>query len=192
MTPTEITATLTQLFGNTVQVKEPDSWQVEADSLRLLVLLSEDQTWMRSLITIASATEAEPFLPQIMAANFDETQEARYALFQNILWGVFQHNLASLTATDFQAAIGRLIAMHQKGLSESFNQLAEAQVRQIVQVAKQQGQSLEATLQMLDRLYQEGVLGDLDQGAQERGNILDAWRYQLNRLWQEELDRNDE
>lgn len=185
MTPSEITPTLAQIFGDTVQVEEPDSWQVEVDNLRLLVLLSEDQKWLRSLITIISAQEAEPFLPQLMAANFDETQETRYAIFQEILWGVFQHNLESLTREDFQSAIARLVALHQRGLSESFTQLAETQVRQIISVAKQQGQSLETTLQMLDRLYQEGVLGGLQQGSQERGEVLKAWRYQLERLWEE-------
>jgi hypothetical protein len=186
MTPSEITTALTQLFGDTIEVKEPDSWQLKADNLQILVLLSEDQGWLRSLATIAPALEAEPFLPQLMAANFDETQEARYAIFQDLLWGVFQHNLASLTVEDFKAAIARLVALHQKGLSESFNQLAENQVRQIVRVAKQQGQSLPATLQMLDRLYQEGVLGGMEQGSQERDEVLKAWRYQLERLWQEE------
>jgi hypothetical protein len=186
MTPDEITTTLTQLFGNALQVKAPESWQVEADRLRLLVLLSEDQAWLRSLVTIAPASEAEPFLPQLMVANFDETQETRYALFEGILWGVFQHRRESLTPEDFEAAIGRLVRLHQRGLTASFNQMAESQVRQIVRIAKQQGQSLEATLQMLDRLYQEGVLGDIDQGAQQREDVMGAWRYQLERLWAEE------
>jgi hypothetical protein len=185
MTPTEITTTLSNLFGNALQIK-PDSWQVEADRLRLLVLLSEDQAWLRSLITIAPAAEAEPFLPQLMTANFDDTQETRYALFEGILWGVFQHRRESLTVADFEAAIGRLVSLNQQGLVDSFNQMAETQVRQIVRVAKQQGQSLEATLQMLDRLYQEGVLGDIDQGSQQREDVMGAWRYQLERLWESE------
>jgi hypothetical protein len=186
MTPSEITTTLTQIFGDAIEVKEPDSWQVEAESLRILVLLSDDQKWLRALVTIAPAAEAEAFLPQLMAANFDETQEARYAIFQDILWGVFQHSLATLTPEDFQAAIARLVILQQTGLAESFNELAEIQVRQIIRVAKQQGQSLPATLQMLDRLYQEGVLGGMEQGSQERGEVLKAWRYQLERLWEEE------
>jgi len=44
-----------------------------------------------------------------------------------------------------------------------FNQLVESRIRQIIQAAKkQQGQSLEATLQNLDR-SEEGILGDLEQ-----------------------------
>src|SRR3712207_2702740 len=86
MTPQDITQTLTALFADAVQANEPESWQVEMDSFRLLVLLSEDQSWLRSLVTIAPAQEAEPFLAQLLEANFDETQETRYALFQGLLW----------------------------------------------------------------------------------------------------------
>jgi hypothetical protein len=73
--------------------------------------------------------------------------------------------------------------LYENGLSDSFNKLAETQVRQIILTAKQQGQSLETTLQALDRLYQEGVMGDIDQTGPQREEVLKAWRYQLERLW---------
>lgn len=183
MTPQEITKTLTSLFGSEIQIAEPESWQVENDGLRLLVLLSEDQSWLRSLVSITSAQDAEPFLSQLLEANFDETQEARYAIYQGVLWGVFQHSASSLTGEDFEAAIAQLIALQQRGLSPSFNQLAETQIRQIIRTAKLQGQSLEATMKMLDRLYEEGVMGDVDLPAEQRDQVLGAWRFQLERLW---------
>lgn len=185
MTPSEITAALTTLF-DAVQVTEPESWQVEGDNFRLLVLLSDDQSWLRLLVTIAPAQEAQPFFQQLLEANFDETQEVRYALFQGLLWGVFQHSLDSLTVQDFQQATARLVDLHQRGLSDSFNKVAESQIRQIIRVAKQQGHSLEATLKTLERFYEEGVMGDIDAGAQTRGEFIGAWRYQLERLWNEE------
>ncbi|MBF1999973.1 MAG: hypothetical protein IGS50_14045 [Synechococcales cyanobacterium C42_A2020_086] len=185
MTSDEITEVLTNLFGEAVTVTEPDSWQVEGDALRLLVLLSEDQSWLRALVTIVPAQEAQPFLEQLLEANFDDTQEARYALFQGLLWGVFHHRLATLTPEDFQQAVARLVVLHQRGLGDSFSKLAELQIRQIIRAAKQQGQSLEATLQTLDRLYEEGVMGDMSQGQQVRSDVLGAWRYQLERLWNE-------
>jgi len=185
MTPQEITKTLTSLFGSDVQIAEPESWQIENEGLRLLVLLSEDQSWLRSLVSITSAQDAEPFMSQILEANFDETQETRYAIYQNVLWGVFQHSAASLTIEDFEAAIAQLISLQKRGLSPSFNQLAEAQIRQIILTAKLQGQSLETTMQMLDRLYEEGVMGDVDLPAEQRDQVLGAWRFQLERLWSE-------
>jgi hypothetical protein len=188
MTPSEITAVLTVLFEDAVKVAEPESWQVEGENFRLLVLLSDDQSWLRSLVTIAPAQEAEPFFQQLLEANFDETQEARYALFQGLLWGVFQHSLESLSVQDFQQAIVRLIELHQRGLSDSFSKLAEGQIRQIIRAAKQQGQSLEATLQTLGRFYEEGVMGNIDAGTEARSDVMGAWRYQLERLWNEETD----
>jgi hypothetical protein len=187
MTSQEITDTLKALFGHAVETSESESWQVQSDNVRLLVLLSEDQSWLRSLVSIAPAQEALPYLEQLLEANFDETQETRYALHQNVLWGVFQHSRASLTPEDFKAAIARLLILQQQGLGASFNRLAETQIRQIIQAAKLQGQSLETTLQTLDRFYQEGVMGEIDQNASQREQILAAWRYQLERLWNEEI-----
>ena len=183
MTPEEITGVLSDLFGDAVQAKEPESWQVDIEGLRLLVLLSEDQSWLRSLVTIAPIQDALPFMQQLLEANFDETQETRYAVFQDVLWGVYQHSRESLTVQDFESAITRLVTLQQQGLSGVFDQLAENQVRQIVRIAKQQGQSLETTMQTLDRLYEEGVMGDIDLGAKQRQRVLGAWRYQLERLW---------
>lgn len=186
MTPQEIGDELRELFGAGLQQTSAETWQVETNEMRLLVLLSEDQSWLRLLVTIAPAQEATAFLPQLMEANFDETQETRYALFQGLLWGVFQHSSEGLTRSDFRSAVARLLALQQQGLSASFNQLAEVQIRQIIRAAKQQGQSLEATMQTLDRLYEEGVMGDIDSTGAARSEVLEAWRYQLERLWNDE------
>ncbi len=186
MTPSEITTLLQAMFDNAVQVTEPESWQVEGEEFRLLVLLSDDQSWLRALVTIAPAQSAAPYLEQLLEANFDETQEVRYALFQGLLWGVYQHALPSLAIEDFQQAIFRLVDLHQRGLNSLFNQLAETQIRQIIRAAKLQGQSLETTMQTLGRFYEEGVMGDIDANEQSRGQVLEAWRYQLERLWNEE------
>ncbi|HEY9648257.1 MAG TPA: hypothetical protein V6C88_17905 [Chroococcidiopsis sp.] len=187
MTPETITTTLAALFGDAVQSNEPESWQIEQGNLRLLVLLSEDGTWMRSLASICPAQDAEPYFAQLLEDNFDRTLETRYALYQGVLWAVFQHSLAGLTVDDFKGAIARLSALQRQGLSDSFSQLAETQIRQIIRAAKQQGQTLETTMQTLDRFYQEGVMGDLNQGTEGIEAVLGAWRYQLQRLWNEEV-----
>jgi hypothetical protein len=183
MLPQEITTVLQHVFQNAVQVVPPDSWQVETAHGRLLVLLSEDQSWLRVLVTIASIQDAQPFLTQLLEANFDTTQETRYALHQSVLWGVFQHARDSLTTADFQAVIARLLELQQNGIDPMFKTLVDAQLRQIIQAAKQQGQSLEATLQTLERFYAEGVMGDISQNQQQRQTYLASWRYQLERLW---------
>ncbi|MBF2077231.1 MAG: hypothetical protein IGR76_01595 [Synechococcales cyanobacterium T60_A2020_003] len=185
MTNTDITECLSALFGSNVQRIDTQSWQVETENARILVLLSDDQSWLRVLLPIAPLSDAQPFLEQLLTANFDETQEVRYALHQDVLWGVFQHNRESLTVDDFQGAIARLLLLKSQGLTNSFNTFTEQQIRQIIAAAKRQGQSLETTLQTLERFYAEGIMGSMQQPAADRQAILDAWRYQLERLWDE-------
>jgi hypothetical protein len=83
MTPEEISSTLTELFVSaSVQAIAPGSWQIETQSFRLLVMLSDDQSWLRVLLPIMSAQEAAPFIQQLLEANFDDTQQVRYAIHQ--------------------------------------------------------------------------------------------------------------
>ena len=188
MTPEEITNTLKELFSaELLQTIAVGSWQVETSAFRLLVLLSEDNTWLRILLPIMPLQEAEGFLTQFLEANFDDTQETRYAVYDGVIWGVFQHNSGTLVSADFASAIARLISLHENGVNDVFNRLIETRIQQIIKAAKQQGQSLEATMQNLDRFYAEGLLGEIDQNAQGREQVLAAWRNQLERLWNEEF-----
>lgn len=184
MTPEEIAGTLSQLFNTAeIQAIAPGSWQIDTASFRLLVLLSEDYTWLRILLPIIPISEAQPFLTQFLEANFDETQEVRYALFDGVIWAVYHHNTETLVSGDFAHAIARLISLYEAGLDNVFNSLIENRLRQIIQTAKQQGQSLETTMQNLDRFYTEGLLGEINQPPEAREQLLTAWQRQLERLW---------
>ncbi|MDZ7963805.1 MAG: hypothetical protein RM368_02350 [Nostoc sp. DedSLP03] len=186
MTPEEIAATLTELFDpSAVTTTAPGSWQVDTPTFRLLVLLSEDNTWLRVLLPILPIQEAQPFLEQFLEANFDDTQEVRYALYERVIWGVFQHHSKTLVSADLSNAINRLLSLHQARLDNVFNQLVESRIRQIIQAAKQQGQSLQATMQSLERFYAEGMMGEINQTSQGQEEVLTAWRRQLERLWNE-------
>jgi hypothetical protein len=189
MKPTEIESTLTDLFDATdVNNVASGSWQVETENFRLLILLSDDGSWLRILLPIVPIQEAQPFLEQLLEANFDDTQSCRYALHQNVVWGVFQHNTNSLTVDDFEDAIAQLISLNEVGLNDVFNNLIESRIRLIVTAAKQQGQSLAATMQNLERFYAEGLMGEIEQSTAARQQTLDTWRYQLERLWNEEKE----
>ena len=185
MTPEEITNSLKDLFGETVEMPTATSWQVETSKFRLLVLLSEDSSWLRILIPIADAVSAQEFFDKLLEANFDTTLETRYAIHQNVLWGVFQHNFSTLSTVDFSAAVARLLALQQRGFSDFFDELIETRIRQIIKAAKIQGQSVETTLQTLDRFYAEGMMGEMELGRESREQTLATWRYQLERLWPE-------
>lgn len=182
----EIQPVLEGLFdANDIKHDVEEAWQVKNSQIHLLVLLSEDRTWLRLLTPIATASEAQSLLPQILEDNFDATQEVRYAINQNVLWGVYHHRLESLVTEDLEGAIASLASLVEKGLSNSFNQLIEKQIVQIVKAAKAQGQTKEATYQTIDRFYQEGVMGGVDQDPAQREQFLAAWKMQLDRLWSE-------
>jgi Tir chaperone protein (CesT) family len=185
MTPQELPNSLATLFGDALHTLAPGSYQVETDGFRMLVLLSEDQAWLRVLMPIAPAAEAAPFWEELLEANFAQTLEIRYGMNQGLLWGIYQHSLAGLTTDDLTMALHRLIELHQLGIEQVFGSFAEKRVREIIKAAKQQGQSLDATLKALDRFYEEGVMGDVASSAAERNQTMAAWRHQLERLWDE-------
>ncbi len=186
MNPNEIPNLLASLFGDAVRTLAPGSYQIEQDGFRLLVLLSDDQSWLRMLVPIGPISEAMAFLEEFLEANFDETQEAHYAVHQGLLWSVFQHSCEGLTTEDCTTAVKRLVSIFKQGLDGVFNRHIEKQIRQIIKAAKLQGQSLEATMQTLERFYSEGVMGNLDSDSESKKGTVEAWRYQLKRLWDEE------
>jgi hypothetical protein len=181
MTPDNITSALISRFGEKAcQHMPPDAWQVEIDDLRLLAIAPSP--WIKLMTPIMPIAEAQPFLQQMMEANFDETQEARYAFHQNIVWALVQHDLATLELPQFERAVEQLLKLHADGADVFFNRLIERQVTQIIVAAKRQGQSLEDTMRTLDRFYAEGIMGEMGaQGYQQQA--LSAWRRQLERLW---------
>ncbi|WP_017653139.1 hypothetical protein [Fortiea contorta] len=186
MKPEEIATTLTDLFGaEAVNAIAPGSWQIDTPNFRLLVLLSEEDNWVRVLLPIVPVAEAQPFLEQFLEANFDDTQEVRYALYEGVIWGVYQHHSGTLVSADLAQAIARLISLNQAGLDDVFNRMIETRIRQIIQAAKQQGQSLQTTMQTLERFYTEGLLGEMEQTQEAQEQVLAAWRRQLERLWDE-------
>ncbi|MGB3534871.1 MAG: hypothetical protein WBA13_15335 [Microcoleaceae cyanobacterium] len=181
----EISSSLIDQFGEIVVQPEPNIWQVEDEKFRLLILLSDDHTWLRILIPIAPLQEAESILTQLLEANFDITQSTRYAIHQNVVWGVFQYSFTALTETEFLAAIATLITLHEQGFSNFFSQLIEDRIRQVILMSKRQGQSIETTMQTLERFYAEGLMGEMQGSSTTREQTLEAWRQQLERLWPE-------
>ncbi|MGD1898334.1 MAG: hypothetical protein ACFB16_15430 [Phormidesmis sp.] len=180
MTPDDITAALTAKFGDAVKQSPPDAWDVETENLRLLVITSDP--WLRRMTPIVPLEEAQSFITQMLEANFDQTKEARYAIHQGIVWGLVQYDLATLTTPLFERAISQLTELNSQGISVFFNRTMEAQIVQIITAAKLQGQTLEDTIRTLDRLYAEGVMGEMGQSDYQQ-KAMNAWRAQLERLW---------
>jgi hypothetical protein len=181
----EIQTLLTEKFGTAFTVLADDSYQIETTDFRILLIFADGESWLRVLIPIVPAAEAATFWEELLSANFDRTLDCRYALHQDVLWGTFQHSVASLTSEDLLMAIDSLIQMKKLGVSPVFSEFVTKRVREIVVIAKQRGDSLEQTIQTLDRFYAEGVMGDLGSTESVRQEIMSAWRTQLTTLWAE-------
>ena len=183
MTLQDLIDALKARFGDSVsKMDTPDAWQIETPELRLLALLTDEQTQLRVLVPIVPMAEAQPFLKEILEANFEQT--VHYASYENTLWGVFHHRLATLETEELLSAIDQLYTLKQTGIDPFFNTLIETRVRQIIQAAKLQGQSLQSTMQTISRFYAEGMMGDMENsGYGDRA--LEAWQRQLERLWPE-------
>ncbi len=186
VTPADIQTFLTNRFGDTLKIVDDESYQVDTPEYRLLIILSAQQSWVRTLIPIAPAADAMTFVEEFLSANFDATLETRYAINQGVLWGVWQHSVAGLTTEDFTTAIDRSIDLKRVGIDRAFQDFATKQVKAIVGIAKQRGDTLEQTMQTLDRFYAEGVMGDLGATDDARNEMMTAWQYQLERLWNQE------
>jgi hypothetical protein len=174
---------LADRFGPALNLSPPDAFEVKTADFQLLVLLSPDHSWLRLLVPIGPASEAEPFWEQLLEANFDQTQAARYALHDNVLWVTLQQDFDSLTQPNLDEGITTLLTLKEAGLTPLFNSLIEKQISLIITVSKRQGKTLAETMQTLDRFYAEGMLGGLNQTSGDRESTLAAWRFQLERLW---------
>ncbi|HBQ98640.1 MULTISPECIES: hypothetical protein [unclassified Roseofilum] len=185
MTPEDINKVLDELFGDQITEVSPGSWKINRENLRLLVLLSDDESWVMGLAPMAPVEEAKPFFEDLLESNFEFTQETRYAIHQGVIWVVYRHQLEGLKPEPFAEAIGRLTRLQEEGLTPYFQSQLERQLRMIVEASKAQGQTRESTLQTLHRFYEEGMMGELSENAQEREQVLAAWKKQLERLWPE-------
>jgi hypothetical protein len=183
VTPENIQSFLTNRFGTALKIVDEDSYQVDTPDYRLLMILSAQQSWIRMLVPIAPAAEAMTFVEEFLSANFDATLETRYAIHQGVLWGVWQHSVAGLTNEDFSTAIDRSIDLKRVGIDRAFQDFTTKQVKAIVSIAKQRGDTLAQTMQTLDRFYAEGVMGDIGAAEDVRNEMMTAWQSQLERLW---------
>ncbi len=87
-------------------------WEMVRDGVPVLLLTDESHNRMR---VIAPAAEAKDVTQQILLrmieANFSAALDARYALFQGVIWAAFIHPLDSLRERDFIAGIEQVVAL---------------------------------------------------------------------------------
>ena len=89
-------------------VQDGNTWLFHVGTLETILVYDEGADRMRVMIPINEADALPPEeLERLLQANFDSALDARYAIANGLLWGVFIHPLSSLTDEDFLLGIGQ-------------------------------------------------------------------------------------
>ncbi|MGJ8546524.1 MAG: hypothetical protein ACSHWZ_13850 [Sulfitobacter sp.] len=94
-------AAIVQAIDPDVQAQGP-SLQFTVQDIPVLVIMDSRADRMRAMVPIASAEGlGEADLLRLMQANFDSALDARYAVANGRLWGVYIHPLSPLQKDQF-------------------------------------------------------------------------------------------
>lgn len=89
-------------------------WQFELHETTLMILTDEEANRMRIMAPIAEEKDLETDQYKTMLeANFDRALDAKYAVFQGVVWSVFTHPLAELTVEQLKDAMQQVVNLSQ-------------------------------------------------------------------------------
>ncbi len=92
------------------------AWQFNYRQHQTMILTDENANRMRIMTPVIEEKDLEEEQYKLMLeANFDRALDAKYALFDGIVWAVFTHPLAELEVEQFKNAMNQVIT-----LSETF------------------------------------------------------------------------
>lgn len=122
-------------------------FQMTVDGVPVLIVTDVEADRMRAMVQIRSAEglSAEE-LQRLMQANFDSALDARYAVAQGQLWGVFIHPLSPLERDQFISGIAQTV-----NLAKTYGTLYSSGVMQF-----KGGDSPGLQRQLIDRLLKKG------------------------------------
>ena len=84
----------------------PSGIELTIEDIPVLVVMAPAADRMRAMVPIASVEDVTPEeMSRMMQANFDTALDARYAVAQDRVWGVFIHPLGALEREQFLSAI---------------------------------------------------------------------------------------
>lgn len=112
---TEPPMTVTRM-GQIISALDPDSrtngfqFQLSIEDVPILIITDARADRMRAMVPIRSVEDmtAEEVM-RVMQANFDTALDARYAVAQGRLWGVFIHPLSPLEKDQFISGLGQAV-----------------------------------------------------------------------------------
>lgn len=88
----------------------PSGFEMTIDDVPVLVIVDAAANRMRAMVPIRLAEDmTADELTRVMQANFDSALDARYALANGQLWGVFIHSLAQLEKDQLISGLGQTV-----------------------------------------------------------------------------------
>ena len=92
--------------------RDTNIWQFTLSKHQVFVITDPIAERMRIMVPIGDAKALDQaLLTRLMQANFDSALDARYAVAQDVLWGVFIHPLTSLDEKGFVSGLAQAIAV---------------------------------------------------------------------------------
>lgn len=80
------------------------------DDIPVLIVTDVRANRMRAMVPIRSATTMTPEeMQRVMQANFDSALDARYAVAQGQLWGIFLHPFKELERNQFISGVAQTV-----------------------------------------------------------------------------------
>ena len=108
MTPDRLFAILTDIDPDAAIT--PNGVEITIEDIPVLVVMAPGADRMRALVPIASVEDVSAEeMSRMMQANFDTALDARYAVAQGRVWGVFIHPLAALEREQFLSALAQTV-----------------------------------------------------------------------------------
>ena len=84
--------------------------ELTIEDIPVLVVMAPNADRMRAMVPIASVEDVTPEeMNRMMQANFDTALDARYAVAQGRVWGIFMHPLGALERAEFLSGLAQTV-----------------------------------------------------------------------------------
>jgi len=87
-------------------------WQFNFQNRPMMILTDESANRMRIMSPVIEEGELKDGQEKkMLEANFDRALDAKYAIYQGVVWSVFTHPLSELTVEQFKDAMKQVAAL---------------------------------------------------------------------------------
>ncbi len=85
------------------------NWQIEYRQRKVYIITDTDVNRMRIISPVIEASELKAKdLKVLLEANFDRALDAKYSLYQDVLWATYTHPLRELGVEQFRDALNQV------------------------------------------------------------------------------------